>query len=182
MRKCILVQKNIRLSWYNNVHDVMGINALIFWMPVKIDTVLICIHRDTKMSKKNIFCISVWILGKCNHCLVMGDNCVAFFAVSQTNTHIYSSLSWVSYYSFKLLKMNALKVDLWPCFFISLSDSTLANESEKNSFGYDSHWTEIDYSDYIQTKKWISVQCVCCHTGARTPNSSINLGWVKLSK
>ena len=56
--------------------------------------------------------------------------------------------------------MNALKVDLWPCFFISLSDSTLANESEKNSFGYDSHWTEIDNSDYIQTKKWISVQCV----------------------
>ena len=183
MRKCILVQKNIRLSWYNNVHDVMGINALIFWMPVKIDTVLICIHIVIpKCLKKSIFCISVWILGKCNHCLVMGDNCVAFFAVSQTNTHIYSSLSWVSYYSFKLLKMNALKVDLWPCFFISLSDSTLANESEKNSFGYDSHWTEIDYlvdnqfSDYITTKKWIPIQCVCCHTGARTPNSSINLG------
>ena len=183
MRKCILVQKNIRLSWYNNVHDVMGINALIFWMPVKIDTVLICIHIVIPKCLKKVFFVFLFeYLVNAIIALLWGIIAWRFFAVSQTNTHIYSSLSWVSYYSFKLLKMNALKVDLWPCFFISLSDSTLANESEKNSFGYDSHWTEIDYSDYIQTKKWISVLCVCCHTGARTPNSSINLGWVKLSK
>ena len=43
------------------------------------------------------------------------------FLLLAKQTPTFSLLSWVSYYSFKLLKMNALKVDLWPCFFISLS-------------------------------------------------------------
>ena len=42
------------------------------------------------------------------------------FLLLAKQTPTFSLLSWVSYYSFKLLKMNALKVDLWPC-FLSLS-------------------------------------------------------------
>ena len=172
------------ISWYNNVHDLMGINALIFWMPVKIDTVLICIHIVIPKCLKKVFFVFLFeYLVNAIIALLWGIIAWRFFAVSQTNTHIYSSLSWVSYYSFKLLKMNALKVDLWPCFFISLSDSTLANESEKNSFGYDSHWTEIDnqFSDLIFGSVCMCMlDNFCCHIGARTPNSSIIFGWVKL--
>ena len=101
---------------YNNVH-VMGINALIFWMPVQNWHGTYLHHRDT------VKCLKKYILFEylVNAIIALLWGIIAWrFLLLAKQTPTFSLLSWVSYYSFKLLKMNALKVDLWPC-FLSLS-------------------------------------------------------------
>ena len=117
MRKCILVTKKYPVIMiYNNVH-VMGINALIFWMPVQNWHGTYLHHRDT------VKCLKKYILFEylVNAIIALLWGIIAWrFLLLAKQTPTFSLLSWVSYYSFKLLKMNALKVDLWPC-FLSLS-------------------------------------------------------------
>ena len=134
MRKCILVTKKYPVIMiYNNVH-VMGINALIFWMPVQNWHGTYLHHR-----RDTVKCLKKYILFEylVNAIIALLWGIIAWrFLLLAKQTPTFSLLSWVSYYSFKLLKMNALKVDLWPCFLsLSLYDSPLANESEKNSPG-----------------------------------------------
>ena len=68
------------------------------------------------------------------------------FLLLAKQTPTFSLLSWVSYYSFKLLKMNALKVDLWPC-FLSLSMILLWQMSRRKILlDIGAHWTQIDFN------------------------------------
>ena len=137
---------NKKISGYHDIQQrtcVMGMNALIFWMPVQNWHGTYLHHRDT------VKCLKKYILFEylVNAIIALLWGIIAWrFLLLAKQTPTFSLLSWVSYYSFKLLKMNALKVDLWPC-FLSLSMILLWQMSRRKILlDIGAHWTQIDFN------------------------------------